>query len=158
MNIINFDPKRRRSKRKARSYRPKRKGGIWSKVGIVIGAAAVIYGIANPVKRFPEHVPWLVELTSTRTITGPVTHVRDGDTIEVKGVPIRFSSLDCPELATDEGRAAKAGMQVLVAGHEVSCHLSGGKSYDREIASCWRDDGKELGAAMMRAGFCRRYW
>ncbi|MEK9880261.1 MAG: hypothetical protein VW474_10750 [Paracoccaceae bacterium] len=30
-------------------------------------------------------------------LTGIVTHVRDGDTVEVDGIPIRLAALDCPE-------------------------------------------------------------
>ena len=36
------------------------------------------------VERFPEHVGALPELTAFRVIEGPVSHVRDGDTIEVE--------------------------------------------------------------------------
>ena len=31
-------------------------------------------------------------------LTGAVTHVRDGDTIEVNNVPIRLAALDCPDV------------------------------------------------------------
>ena len=36
-------------------------------------------------------------------LTGKVTHVRDGDTIEVNNVPIRLAALDCPERGTRDG-------------------------------------------------------
>ena len=39
-------------------------------------------------------------------LKGTITHVRDGDTFEVKGVPIRIAVLDCPENNTTEGKAA----------------------------------------------------
>ena len=35
-------------------------------------------------------------------LEGRVTRVRDGDTIEVNGVAIRLSALDCPERGTRE--------------------------------------------------------
>ena len=35
-------------------------------------------------------------------LTGKVTHVRDGDTIEVNGIAIRLSALDCPERGTQK--------------------------------------------------------
>ena len=42
-------------------------------------------------------------------LTGKVTHVRDGDTIEVNSVPIRLAALDCPEsgLACSRGQDAR---------------------------------------------------
>ena len=34
------------------------------------------------------------------------THVRDGDTIEVNGIAVRLSALDCPENSTRQGKQA----------------------------------------------------
>jgi endonuclease YncB( thermonuclease family) len=76
-----------------------------------------------------------------RTLTGSVTHVRDGDTIEVSGVPIRFAGLDCAELGTAAGERAKQKMVRLVAGRQLQCELTGRRSYDRMIGECdLRDD------------------
>ena len=159
-NIVRFQRSRRRPRNAGKIGIRGRVliTGVVGKVGGVVAILLIALAILNPIKRYPEHIPWLVEATSVRTVSGPVTHVRDGDTIEVKGLPVRFSSLDCAEMNTSEGREAKVGMQVLVSGHNVSCHLSGGRSYDRWIASCFRDDGLELASAMIRAGFCQRYW
>lgn len=33
-------------------------------------------------------------------LTGTVTHVRDGNTVEVNGIPIRLAVLDCPKKGT----------------------------------------------------------
>ena len=35
-------------------------------------------------------------LKARTKLTGTVTHVRDGDTVEVDGIPIRLAALDCP--------------------------------------------------------------
>ena len=35
-----------------------------------------------------------------KILTGTITHVRDGDTIEVNNIPIRLAALDCPEKGT----------------------------------------------------------
>ena len=43
---------------------------------------------------------------SGSVITGTVTHVRDGDTVEVNGVAIRLSALNCPENGTQKGNYA----------------------------------------------------
>ena len=92
--------------------------------------------------------------TSARTIVGPVTHVRDGDTIEVSGRPIRFAKLDCPELGTPDGRRAGKLMQELVSGKTVSCALTGRKSYDRWIGSCRLPDGRDLSSVLVKTGGC----
>ena len=36
-------------------------------------------------------------------VTGIVTHVRDGDTIEINGTAIRLTALNCPENGTQKG-------------------------------------------------------
>lgn len=90
-------------------------------------------------------------------LTGRVSHVRDGDTIEVAGVPIRLSTLDCAERDTAAGRVATARMRALVAGQVLSCHLHGRRSYDREIGDCALQGGPDIGDVMLAEGVCRRY-
>jgi endonuclease YncB( thermonuclease family) len=52
---------------------------------------------------------------SGSVITGTVTHVRDGDTVEVNGVAIRLSALNCPENGTQKGNyATKVAKQFQV--------------------------------------------
>jgi endonuclease YncB( thermonuclease family) len=57
-----------------------------------------------------------------------VTHVRDGDTIEVSGVPVRIANLDCAELGTAAGNHANAVMRRWAATATASCLLEGRKS------------------------------
>lgn len=89
-------------------------------------------------------------------LAGPVTHVRDGDTIEVQGVPVRIANLDCAELGTPEGEAAKVWMSDLLAGASVICNLSGRTSYDRKIGTC-SFTGADLGEILIREGVCGRW-
>ena len=127
--------------------------------GLALAAMAlgfiVIYMSAE---RFPEYLGPLVVVSSSQEIVGRVTHVRDGDTIEVSGVPIRFGSLDCPESGTSAGERATASMRALVAGQTLTCYLNGRTSYDRKIGSCRFQDGRDLGAIMIREGYCSRFW
>ena len=44
---------------------------------------------------------------------GMVTHVRDGDTIEVRGLPVRIANLDCAERGACAGDRATALMRQL---------------------------------------------
>ncbi|GAA6190912.1 thermonuclease family protein [Phaeobacter sp. NW0010-22] len=89
-------------------------------------------------------------------VIGPVTHVRDGDTIEVADVPIRLNGVTCDELGTPMGKQATATMRTLVAGQRVSCSLSGQKSYDRKIGRCQLATGQDLGEELISQGVCGR--
>ena len=44
--------------------------------------------------------------TDRKAISGTITHVRDGDTIEIDGIAIRLAALNCPENDTQKGKYA----------------------------------------------------
>ncbi len=87
-------------------------------------------------------------------LSGRVTHVRDGDTIEVRGVPVRFARLDCAEKGSVRGDAATRKMKALVSGESVTCRLTGERSYDRKIGSCRLNDGRDIAQVMVSSGVC----
>ncbi len=87
-------------------------------------------------------------------LTGEITHVRDGDTIEVGGVPVRLNGVAAPELNEPIGQDAKAFMVSLVAGKSVRCELNGERSHDRVIGICFLD-GQDIGASIIAAGLAR---
>ena len=92
-------------------------------------------------------------------LTGTVTHVRDGDTIEVGKIPIRLSGVSAPELKEPLGQQSKKFMRDLVDGKNVRCELSGEKTYDRLVGVCFLD-GEDIGAAVIEAGLaldCPRF-
>jgi endonuclease YncB( thermonuclease family) len=90
---------------------------------------------------------------NSKILSGIVTHVRDGDTIEVNGVPIRLAALDCPEMDTQPGRyAAKKAKEF--AGLEAFCELTGAKTYDRLVGYC-KINGLDFGEMMMRDTDCK---
>ena len=109
-------------------------------------------------ERFPEYAGPLPAWTAMETITGKVTHVRDGDTIEIEGQPIRFGSLDCAERGSRRGDAATHQMQSLSSEQVFTCYLNGRTSYDRAIGSCAFSDGSDLASAMIKGGYCSRYF
>ena len=92
--------------------------------------------------------------TGQDTLTGTVTHVRDGDTIEVTDVPVRLNGVAAPELGEAFGREAKKFMVQLVAGKALRCELNGERSYDRVIGVCFLD-GEDIGALIIAAGLAR---
>ncbi len=74
---------------------------------------------------------------SPSILIGTVTHVRDGDTIEVNNIPIRLNGVSAPELDEPLGNRSKAYMTELVIGKTVRCELNGQKTYDRWVGVCY---------------------
>ncbi|MFZ3582171.1 thermonuclease family protein [Loktanella sp. DJP18] len=92
------------------------------------------------------------------SLRGFVTHVRDGDTIEVANVPVRIANLDCAEMFTAEGRVARERMAQLVRGQQLACDLEGRMSYDREVGTCALiSSGEDIGETLIREGICGRW-
>lgn len=93
-------------------------------------------------------------------IKGRVSHVRDVDTIEVSGLPVRLNGVDGPELSERGGQAAKVWMTKLVLRKSVRCWLNGVKTYDRWVGTCYLNEDSDIGALAIAAGQardCARY-
>ena len=86
-------------------------------------------------------------------LTGTVTHVRDGDTIEVNNVPIRLAALDCPERGTRDGDYASL-IAKQFQGLQATCELTGAKTYDRLVGYC-SINGTDFGRYMMQNSACK---
>ena len=86
-------------------------------------------------------------------LTGKVTHIRDGDTIEVNNVPIRLAALDCPERGTKNGDYA-TGLAKQFQGLQATCELTGAKTYDRLVGYC-SINGDDFGRYMMENSTCK---
>ena len=90
--------------------------------------------------------------SNSTILSGTVTHVRDGDTIEVNGVAVRLSALDCPENDSRQGKqATKIAKQF--EGSQAMCELTGAKSYDRLVGYC-TVGGADFGLHMMQNSSC----
>ena len=87
------------------------------------------------------------------TLVGTVTHVRDGDTIEVNGIPVRLSALDCPENDTRQGQVATK-LAKQFQGSQAICELTGAKTYDRFAGYC-SINGSDFGLYMMQNSACK---
>lgn len=90
-------------------------------------------------------------------MNGPVTRVRDGDTIVVNRTPIRIANLDCAERGTAAGARATARARQLVSGATLACRLEGRMSYDREVGLCTLPDGRDFGAVLISERVCARW-
>lgn len=87
-------------------------------------------------------------------VTGTVTHVRDGDTIEVADLPIRLNGVAAPELNEPHGQEAKTFMARLVSRKTVRCDLNGERNGDRVIGICFLK-GQDIGETIISAGLAR---
>ena len=91
--------------------------------------------------------------TDRKVISGTITHVRDGDTIEIDGIAIRLAALNCPENDTQKGKyATKEAKQF--AGLQALCELTGAKTYDRLVGYC-KINGTDFGLYMMNNSACK---
>ncbi len=88
------------------------------------------------------------------SLTGKVTHVRDGDTIELGATAIRFWGIAAPERSDPGGAEATAAIKTLVLGKEVRCELTGKATYDRCVGVCYLD-GLNVEAELVRMGLAR---
>jgi endonuclease YncB( thermonuclease family) len=93
------------------------------------------------------------DLNPRQTLKGVITRVRDGDTFEVNGIPIRLAALDCPEKNTFEGQYA-THIAKKYTGANAECELTGAKTYDRLVGYCKVDD-TDFGKMMMMNSACK---
>ena len=88
-------------------------------------------------------------------LRGAITHVRDGDTFEVSGTPVRISALDCPENSTSSGKNATRFIMQF-KGKQAVCELTGAQTYDRVVGYC-SIEGKDFAQIMVENNFCK-FW
>ncbi|MBL8773894.1 MAG: thermonuclease family protein [Phenylobacterium sp.] len=124
---------------------------------VALGSLLATAALADPCKAIPDRGPMPAHLAPGRTFTGPVTYVGDGDSLCValgrspsEWVEVRLADFYAPELQAPGGEQAKAMLDRIVRGREVSC-VAQHRSYDRLVAVC-RLRGSSLGDLMRRAG------
>ena len=93
--------------------------------------------------------------SASQTITGRVTHVRDGDTFVIGSTPIRIANLNCAESGTLSGDHATRRARQVVAGQIVTCRLNTQTSYDRLVGKCSLAGGRDFGQIMIAETSCR---
>lgn len=79
-------------------------------------------------------------------------YVIDGDTIVIRRTKIRLAGIDAPELDQPWGQKAKWAMVGLCKGQIVTAELTGERSYDRLVATCFLPDGRDIGAELIKLG------
>ena len=96
-----------------------------------------------------------IDSRAVSILRGTITHVRDGDTFEVQGTPVRISALDCPENSTRSGQKATRFTKQF-KGKQAVCELTGAKTYDRVVGYC-SIEGKDFAQIMVDNKFCK-FW
>ena len=86
-------------------------------------------------------------------LSGPISHVRDGDTIEINQIAVRLRGITCDESGA-LAEAATARVQRLQS-KTATCRLNGERNRDRLIGWC-AVDGQDIGALLVAAGLCGR--
>jgi micrococcal nuclease len=94
----------------------------------------------------------LAKQVQSDSVTGKCSVV-DGDTIIIAGTNIRLAGIDAPELDHPYGKNAKWALIGLCKGQIIRAEFASAQSYNREVATCYLPDGRDLSAEMVKAGF-----
>ena len=79
-------------------------------------------------------------------------HVIDGDTIIIGKTRIRLAGIDAPELDQPYGQKSKWAMVAICKGRVIRAELTGEQSYNRLVATCYLEDGRDIGAELVKQG------
>ncbi len=155
--MVSMKGHRRRRPTRRRPFRR------WAETLILFAALAV--ALAFNFDELSADLGSLIGLREPRRATiggadlaGRVTHVRDGDTVEVSGVPVRIANLDCAESGTAAGERATERMRQLARTGPFSCDLEGRMSYDRQVGTCQLADGRDVGEVLIGERQCGRWY
>jgi endonuclease YncB( thermonuclease family) len=125
----------------------------WSSVFLLVGLLLVWL--------FPE---WfgLASGQPTRTVDGATVIVRDGDTMTVDKQDYRLHGIDAPEFTQlcknaagadwPCGKQARAELVTLVKGRTLACEERARDKYQRIVATCTDDEGKDVARSMIERG------
>jgi endonuclease YncB( thermonuclease family) len=105
-----------------------------------VGGAKLSLGLLTP----------SASTTAALIISGPA-RVIDGDTVVVAGTTVRLKGVDAAELGTARGENARRMMAALVS-RELTCRLTGEKTYHREVGYCTTTDGTDINRAIIAQG------
>jgi micrococcal nuclease len=92
------------------------------------------------------------EIKTEQTTVSGKCHVIDGDTIAIGKQKIRLAGIDAPELNKPYGKQAKWKMVEICKGQNITAYLTGETSYDRVVAKCFLDDGRDIAEEIVKAG------
>ena len=124
-------------------------------ISILIVIGLLLSFIEVFVNRNAQASETMINGRTVSVLRGTITHVRDGDTFEVEGTPVRISALDCPENSTNSGQKATQFTKQF-KGKQAVCELTGAKTYDRVVGYC-SIESKDFARIMVDNKFCQ-FW
>ena len=93
-------------------------------------------------------------------LSGPVTHVVDGDTLDVNDVRVRLALVDTPERGQNGYQIAKDFVKKLCLGHNAEVDIDdgqrGGDRYGREIGLVYCN-GENVNSELLKKGYAITY-
>jgi hypothetical protein len=93
------------------------------------------------------------------TITGPA-RVIDGDTVVVNQTHVRLKGVDAAEMNTALGKHSKQVMIAIVNKSQLTCYLTGEKTYKRDVGYCFTEAHVDINQEIIARGAalsCPRY-
>lgn len=93
----------------------------------------------------------------SKSITGVVTSVHDGDTIKIGATTIRLDAIDAPELAQTYGAQSRDKLKSLVEGKSVTVYYSKVDKYGRTVGSVFASGCAFANLQQVRSGSAWHY-
>ena len=81
-------------------------------------------------------------------VAGNSAYIRDGNTIEIAGVPIRFDGVSTPD-RKHYGEQSKQSMQGLLASCQARCGPTSTKAYTCFVGTCSIEDGRNFSSPVV---------
>jgi len=96
------------------------------------------------------------DATPDTLLAGTITHVRDGDTIEIGGIAVRLQGITCDEMDTRRGQQTQIYLADLISKSYARCTLNGKMTYNRLVGRCGTADIKDIGYHLIEQKYCGR--
>jgi micrococcal nuclease len=153
------DPQPQRHRTARRGGAPRR-----GRVPVLRAALGLVLGLALGVAAFERQAPApATGFTPGQTLSARVTHVLDGDTVDVtlvdtgRRVRIRIEGIDCPEAGQPFSQVARNFTRQSVFDRVVQISVVDVDRYGRLIARIRTPEGADLSVELVKSGLAWHY-
>jgi endonuclease YncB( thermonuclease family) len=146
--------------------RPRRPTFGWSDGRALLVFLALVAGLGLYAYRHSHSAPQWPSVTYRPSLSRPligIARVADGDSLVIRGMRIRLTGIDAPELnqpCTDAkgqswqcGRAAQRELRAHLGRRALKCEGNGFDRFGRALAVCFLPDGANVNAWLVRQGW-----
>ena len=105
---------------------------------------------------------WYDQPNVTRSASGDVIVIRDGDTLSIAGLDHRLHGIDAPEYRQtcqraegadwECGKEARAALAAVTKGKTLTCEELARDKYHRVVARCLDGQGRDVAQVMVQQG------